>query len=167
MDEKFFRLGGERVTSATHTMVASSDAETRAAAVLADRLREKYGRAPMACPEAVWLRSVALHGGAAAAEQSRARTPIWFVASLPPNAQMLSALQLSVEELALGESRCVILAHRYRQFNKLEGVGEVELSDVALVVVGDLDAAVAHLMAQVLTDANDGILEGFVLHVAK
>ncbi len=165
MNDSFLVLGGDRVTSATHVILGTTDEELEQGRILADFLRTRFGRSPMACPTGVWLRSVALHsrqtGTCPGSDPSRPRTPIWLVSRPENGRDMAAALQLSEAQLRVPESGFLTLAHRYTLTSVMDGIGEVQLSDVCLVLCGDIDKAIRHLVGTVLDELDNSIPEGY------
>ena len=163
MEGCFWTLGSQRVTSDTHVMVSdnSDDGE-----LFNEPLRRVYGRAPLSVPEVVWLRSVAFHETQVANKTRRARVPLWLIGETTlPNPQMLSALQLKAEDVSLkkGEQFAVMAKPFTQRLFVVELSQIVELSDVCLVVVGNVKKAIQSLLETCLDLKTAAIPSGFVL----
>ena len=157
----YFYLGNnERVTSATHSIVFQERNKEKCN-LLAQRLRDKFGRSPMLVPMLASVRSIALHSSSVV--QGRPRSPLYISigAFTDEDQAMRAALQLPKEQ----ESQAGIFCHRYTTKIINPEIGEIDLVDFALIIIGDsesdIDRLMDHLFEHVLIGNSPHIAPNF------
>jgi hypothetical protein len=154
MDDAGLKIGQDRVSSQTHIILfdLATAGMDEAANRLNQALHDKFGRAPLVCPSPVWTRSCALHeksGGAG--KVGKPRIPFFVGCIDAADSELRKYLCLDETKDHQG-----VFVHRYVQKINLEGYGEVELVDHAVIFnakdVGGINLLVNRFLDQIGTN---------------